>query len=211
MPDSGTGTAEDENGGAQLPVDAQEQRLSTPTRRNEPGAQEGTSSRGVGATSLQKYLSSVGDNLTPDEDEVVEAAGLQTKPYLQRIGIDELRREAQSARDILALVLDDVQTRDKRGTARHADISRMATSILASVRELGAARGPPVERKDATTQTDSCDGLAPLAQLRIEDDVDMVQLMLLTTRVAAQAAQESSGTSTSGNGAQSPCQLHAEQ
>ena len=187
-----------------------EQRLSTPTRTDEQ-----SSSRGVGATSLQKYLRSVVDTLTPDEDDEATESDrhLQSQPCitLPKSGIDDLRAEAQSAREVLTMVLDDVQSREKRGASRQAEISRMATSILASVHELRVARDTAHRMaKDAATQTDRCEGLKPLAELRIEDETDMVQLMLLTNQVAALAAQDTGATSCSGTGDKQPAyRLHA--
>ena len=197
----------------------QEQRLSTPTREGEqPGGGHSSSSRGVGATSLQKYLVSVGETLTPDDDDAMSESDEQQKAQcIERLGMSGKRRaeersdlaELKSARDVLAMVLDDVQSRNRRGAARQADISRMATSILASVRELGQNRDPPLEYQDAGTQTDSCEGLAPLSELRIEDEVDMVQMMLLTNRVATLAAQDAGIASPATANAESACPMHA--
>lgn len=184
----------------------QEQRLSTPTREGED-AEGGRSSRGVGATSLQKYLNSVGDTLTPDEDEALPGSDEREKqPFLERVGMGELRAEAQSARDVLTMVLDDVQSRNTRFSL----ISRMATTILASVRELEEKCGKTPEHSDAGTQTDSCDGLAPLSELHIEDDSDMVQLILLTNRVATVAAQDAGVSTPSTASAEFACPMHAE-
>ena len=184
----------------------QEQRLSTPTREDEH-AGGGRGSRGVGATSLQKYLDQVGDTLTPDEDEAMsESDAREKQPYLERVGMGELRAEAQSARDILTMVLDDAQSRNTRFSL----ISHMATTILASVRELEEQRSATLEYSDAATQTDSCDGLAPLSELRIEDEADMVQLMLLTNRVATFAAQDAGVSRPSTANAEFACPMHAE-
>eukprot|EP01044_Picomonas_judraskeda_P017656 COSAG03_NODE_3360_length_2061_cov_7.008155_2_plen_200_part_00 len=177
-----------------------EQRPSTPTRGGEQN-----SSRGVGATSLQKYLRSVVETLTPDEDDEPTESDRQLQAHRPSIGMNELRAEAQSAREVLTMVLNDVQSREKRGASRHAEISRMATSILASVRELREARDTAQRMtKDAATQTDRCEGLAPLAELRIEDEADMLQLVLLTNQVAALAAQDTGATGCSGPCAQQP-------
>jgi hypothetical protein len=164
----------------------QHQRPSTPTRGG---------TRGIGASSLQQYLSSVGDSLTP-EDETPERDH-QAAPSPKQIGIDELRAEAQGARDVLAVALADIQSRQQRDSARHASVSRLATSILASARELREEQSAsPVEQKDMATQTEPVDGLAPLTELRIEDDADMTQLMLLTAQVAVLVAHATAAPAT---------------
>lgn len=199
--------AVEEDGRAQQPV--AEERVSTPTSQGQPllkkGPQE-NSSRGVGASSLQKYLISVQETLTPDEDDELPESNQHSDLSPKDIGMHELREEAQSARNLLSLVLDKVQTRDKR---RHADISRIATSVLVSVRELG--NSSPLQRKDCATQTEFCDELTVRTEQRIEDDDTMVELMLLTARVASRAAQETAAATPSVYGEQSACRLHADQ
>lgn len=194
--------------------------MSTPPREgSKPSSSSGGGGNG-GASSLQAYLSSVGDTLTPDGDssdsddepdcgaltdsgsgspktaEAEAAAAFAAAPPAPSEAdlIGAVRAELQSTRELQAAAAAALQSRQQRDADRCAAILGTATAILGASRSLQEVNKveEPEPGVSTATQTEQCEGLAPLHLQRVEDDADMMTMMCLTAQVAAVIARKES-------------------